>query len=73
MSIDKTLVRVLDTAYKELSPCKPSVADRLCKAGKAAVFKTDPYTIILKKEVGSREKAKIINCSNRASCDRRVR
>jgi 5-methylcytosine-specific restriction endonuclease McrA len=44
-------VFVLDTQYRVLSPCKPSVADRLCEAGKAAVYRRYPYTIILKKEV----------------------
>ncbi|HIK29795.1 MAG TPA: RRXRR domain-containing protein [Oscillatoriales cyanobacterium M59_W2019_021] len=42
---------VLDTNYKPLSPCKPSVARRLLSAGQAAVYRSFPFTIILKKEV----------------------
>lgn len=44
-------VFVLDTQKRRLSPCLPSVASRLLKAGKAAVFRQYPFTIILKKEV----------------------
>jgi 5-methylcytosine-specific restriction endonuclease McrA len=44
-------ILVLDTNRKPLAPCKSSVADRLCDAGKAAVFREYPRTIILKKEV----------------------
>jgi 5-methylcytosine-specific restriction endonuclease McrA len=44
-------VFVLDTNKRPLSPCKPGVARSLLKAGKAAVFKRYPFTIILKKEV----------------------
>jgi 5-methylcytosine-specific restriction endonuclease McrA len=44
-------VFVLDTNRKPLSPCKPGVARSLLKAGKAAVFRRFPFTIILKKEV----------------------
>jgi 5-methylcytosine-specific restriction endonuclease McrA len=55
--IDTTMstnyIFVLDTNRKPLSPCKSSVADRLCDAGKAAVFREYPRTIILKKEVTS--------------------
>lgn len=42
---------VLDTNSKPLTPCKPGVARSLLKAGKAAVFRRYPFTIILKKEV----------------------
>ncbi|MGL4621332.1 MAG: RNA-guided endonuclease IscB [Chroococcidiopsis sp.] len=45
------LILVLDTNKRPLSPCKSSVADRLCDAGKAAVFREYPRTIILKKAV----------------------
>jgi 5-methylcytosine-specific restriction endonuclease McrA len=44
-------VFVLDTNRKPLSPCKPGVARSLLNAGKAAVFKRFPFTIILNKEV----------------------
>jgi 5-methylcytosine-specific restriction endonuclease McrA len=44
-------VLVLDTNRKPLTPCKPSVAKRLLDAGRAAVFRQYPFTIILKKEV----------------------
>jgi 5-methylcytosine-specific restriction endonuclease McrA len=44
-------VFVLDTNRKPISPCKPGVARSLLNAGKAAVFKRFPFTIILKKEV----------------------
>ncbi|MEG3849104.1 RNA-guided endonuclease IscB [Microcoleus sp. herbarium19] len=42
---------VLDTNKKPLTPCKPSMARKLLTAGKAAVFKRFPFTIILKKTV----------------------
>jgi len=42
---------VLDTNKRPLIPCKPSVAHKLLTAGKAAVFKRFPFTIILKKAV----------------------
>ena len=42
---------VLDTNRKLLTPCKPSMARKLLVAGKAAVFRRFPYTIILKKAV----------------------
>ena len=44
-------VFVLDTRKIPLTPCLPSVASRLLDAGKAAVFRMFPFTIILKKEV----------------------
>ena len=44
-------VFVLDTNRNPLTPCKPSVAKRLLDAGRAAVFRQYPFTIILKKEV----------------------
>ena len=42
---------VLDTNKKPLTPCKPSIAHKLLTAGKAAVFRRFPFTIILKKVV----------------------
>ena len=44
-------VAVLDTNKQVLEPCHPAMARRLLKAGKAAVFKRYPFTIILKREV----------------------
>ena len=45
-------VLVLDTNKKTLTPCKPSLARSLLKAGKAAVYRLYPFTIILPKTVG---------------------
>lgn len=45
------VVFVLDTNHKPLTPCTPGMARSLLKAGKAAVFRQYPFTIILKKEV----------------------
>ncbi|MEG3846247.1 RNA-guided endonuclease IscB [Microcoleus sp. herbarium19] len=42
---------VLDTNKRPLTPCKPSMAHKLLTAGKAAVFRRFPFTIILKKVV----------------------
>ncbi|MEZ2302365.1 MAG: RNA-guided endonuclease IscB [Microcoleus sp.] len=42
---------VLDTNKRPLTPCKPSMARKLLTAGKAAVFRRFPFTIILKKVV----------------------
>ncbi|MEG4807201.1 RNA-guided endonuclease IscB [Microcoleus sp. F8-D3] len=44
-------VFVIDTESKPLSPCKPGMARSLLKAGKAAVFRRYPFTIVLKKAV----------------------
>lgn len=44
-------VLVLDTNKNPLTPCKPSIARSLLKAGKAAVYRRYPFTIILKKVV----------------------
>lgn len=44
-------VFVIDTNRKPLSPCRPITARKLLTAGKAAVFRRYPFTIILKKEV----------------------
>ncbi|MDJ0589311.1 MAG: RNA-guided endonuclease IscB [Pleurocapsa sp. MO_226.B13] len=48
--IKPNYVLVIDTNKKPLTPCKPSMANKLLKAGKAAVFRQFPFTIILKKE-----------------------
>ena len=47
-------VFVLDTNHKPLTPCNPGVARSLLNAGKAAVFRRYPFTIILKKEVDAK-------------------
>ncbi|NJO42181.1 MAG: HNH endonuclease [Cyanobacteria bacterium CRU_2_1] len=44
-------VFVLETNRKPLTPCTPGMARSLLKAGKAAVFRQYPFTIILNKEV----------------------
>jgi 5-methylcytosine-specific restriction endonuclease McrA len=44
-------VLVLDTNKTPLTPCRPTIARKLLNAGKAAVFRRFPFTIILKKEV----------------------
>ncbi|MGB3402457.1 MAG: RNA-guided endonuclease IscB [Microcoleaceae cyanobacterium] len=44
-------VFVLDTNKQPLDPCTPGVARSLLNAGKAAVFRQYPFTIILKKAV----------------------
>jgi hypothetical protein len=51
MSTKPNYVFVLDTNHKPLTPCKPSLARKLLKVGKAKVFRLYPFTIILKKEV----------------------
>jgi 5-methylcytosine-specific restriction endonuclease McrA len=52
MSILKpNYVFVLDTKHQPLTPCKPSLARKLLKVGKAKVFRLYPFTIILRKEV----------------------
>ena len=47
-------VFVLDTNKQPLEPCTPGMARSLLKAGKAAVFRQYPFTIILKKAVRPR-------------------
>lgn len=42
---------VLDTNRQPLAPCKPGVARGLLQAGKAAVFRKYPFTIILSKAI----------------------
>lgn len=46
-------VLVIDANKKPLTPCTPGIARSLLKAGKAAVWRRYPFTIILKKEVHS--------------------
>ena len=48
-------VFVLDTNKKPLVSCTPGMARSLLKAGKAAVFRQYPFTIILKKKVQLKE------------------
>lgn len=44
-------VFVLDTNKQPLSPCRPSVARKLLRDGKAAVYRRFPFTVILKRAV----------------------
>ena len=46
---------VLDSNKQPLEPCTPGMARSLLKAGKAAVFRQYPFTIILKKAVQPKE------------------
>ena len=48
-------VAVIDSQKNPLAPCHPAVARRLLKNGQAAVWRTYPFTIILKKTVPSDE------------------
>ena len=48
-------VAVIDTEKKPLAPCHPAVARRLLKSGKAAVWRTYPFTIILKAAIPAEE------------------
>ncbi len=48
-------VFVIDTRKQPLEPCSPTIAKKLLKAGKAAVFRQYPFTIILKKAVNQKE------------------
>ena len=54
-------VAVLDTNKQVLEPCQPAVARRLLKAGKAAVFKRYPFTIILKQAVLAEDIKRTLN------------
>lgn len=49
-------VFVLDTLKHPLTPCRSSMARKLLNAGKAAVFRWYPFTIILKKAVHANPK-----------------
>ena len=44
-------VFVLDTMKRPLTPVHPGRARLLLKASKAAIYRTSPFTIILKREV----------------------
>lgn len=44
-------VFVIDTNHKPLLPCHSAIARQLLKAGKAAVLRAQPFTIILKRAV----------------------
>jgi 5-methylcytosine-specific restriction endonuclease McrA len=44
-------VLVIDTNLKPLSPCKSAIARKLLEAGKAAIYRKFPFTIVLKKAV----------------------
>jgi 5-methylcytosine-specific restriction endonuclease McrA len=44
-------VLVIDTNLKPLTPCKPAIARKLLEAGKAAIYRKFPFTIVLKKAV----------------------
>ena len=48
-------VFVLDTNKRPLEPCSPTIAKKLLRAGKAAVFRQYPFTIILKKAIDLKE------------------
>ncbi len=48
-------VFVIDTRKQPLEPCSPTIAKKLLKAGKAAVFRQYPFTIILKKAANQKE------------------
>ncbi|MDJ0716043.1 MAG: RNA-guided endonuclease IscB [Prochloraceae cyanobacterium] len=48
-------VLVLDAKKIPLEPCSSTIAKKLLKAGKAAVFRQYPFTIILKKTVNLQE------------------
>ena len=53
--MSNNFVFVLDSSKKPLLPCTPGIARSLLKANKAAVFRTYPFTIILKKSVEKQE------------------
>ncbi len=48
-------VFVLDANKQPLEPCSPTIAKKLLKAGKAAVFRQYPFTIILNKAIDTKE------------------
>ncbi|MFB2921640.1 MULTISPECIES: RNA-guided endonuclease IscB [Aerosakkonema] len=54
--LKQNYVFVIDTNKKPLTPCRPITARKLLSAGKAAVFRMFPFTIILKKEVAETPK-----------------
>ncbi len=53
--MSNNFVFVLDTNKRPLEPCSPTIAKKLLKAGKAAVFRKYPFTIILKKAIQTKE------------------
>ncbi len=48
-------VFVLDTTKRPLAPCHAATARKLLRDGNAAVFRVQPFTIILKKEVAEEQ------------------
>lgn len=50
-------VFVLDANRNPLLPCNPAIARQLLSAGKAAVLRAQPFTIILKREVEDEPRA----------------
>ena len=50
-------VFVVDANHKPLLPCHPTIARQLLSAGKAAVLRAQPFTIILKREVEAEPRA----------------
>ena len=60
-------VLVLDTNKTPLTPCSPCMAKKLLKAGKAAVFRRFPFTIILKKRCSA-----VLGVSPMSDCAKKV-
>lgn len=50
-------VFVVDANRKPLLPCNPAIARQLLSAGKAAVLRAQPFTIIIKREVEDNPRA----------------
>ena len=46
------MVFVIDANKNPLDMCHPAKARKLLRDGRAAVYRKEPFTIILKKEVG---------------------
>ena len=69
MSILKpNYVFVLDTKHKPLTPCKPWLARKLLKVGKAKVFRLYPFTIILRKKVTEDPRPMILKIDPGSKC-----
>jgi len=51
------MIFVLDTAQRPLAPCHPARARRVLTAGKAAVWRRYPFTIMLKREAPEAQSA----------------
>jgi hypothetical protein len=49
--LNPNFVLVIDTNLAPLTPCKPATARKLLEAGKAAIYRKFPFTIVLKKVV----------------------